>query len=316
MIAIDVMGGDYAPTEIVHGACLAAKAGCPVILCGPSASMRTLLTAFDANWLSYDIELVDAPDLIAMDEEPVRAVRSKPHSSLVRAIALVAARKAHGVVSAGNSGAIMAGALLGLGKCSGVDRPAIAAYVPTHAGKTLCLDLGATTDPKPSFLQQYAHMGVSHVAGVDGIVNPRVGLLANGHEASKGSLVSKQAYERLAGDASINFVGNVEPAALVAGAVDVLVTDGFSGNILLKTFEATASLYKLDPQTATAAVMQLQGGALLLGVTGTVVVAHGAAKKEAIYKAIMQAQASALDDVTVIRRRYETAQRTSSSHNA
>lgn len=286
VVALDAMGGDFAPLMPLRGALRAARNNVAIQLYGPRDALCEQLNELDANWQQYPITLHDAPDTISMEEHPARAVMSKTNSSLVQAVMSLKDGAAAAVVSAGNSGALMVAALLKLGCVPGTERPAIAGFLPTKHGSVLCLDLGANADCKPQYLLEFATLGVAHLQQVCGIERPRVGLLSNGAEPLKGSLLVKAAYELLA-SSDLHFIGNVEPAALIEHTADVVVCDGFSGNILLKSFEAAASLFgSATANQAAHAVFEAQGGALLLGVKGTVVVAHGCADDVAIEKAI------------------------------
>lgn len=294
MIAIDVMGGDHAPEVILQGALAAAKKSIPVTLYGPQAMIYQWLGDHEPDWSSFAISVVDAPDSIAMDEDPVFAVRKKPSSSLVKAVASVAGNQNWAVLSAGNSGALMAAAALVIGRSVGVERPAIAGFLPTAKGHVLALDLGANTECKPTHLQTFAHLGSDYVRRTQGISEPRVGLLSNGHEEGKGSLLVKETYALLKLD-TLNFIGNVEPYDVFAHKADVVVCDGFSGNVLLKTVESVTKMLAglVDPaqaQKISAHFARGQlNGALLLGVNQPVIVCHGSASANAIENAIFYA---------------------------
>ena len=306
MIAVDAMGGDNAPTQIVKGVLSAARNAIPIMLVGQKQLLIRELAAIDPSWENYPITLVDAQDVIGMGEKAIEAVRSKRDSSLVKAVGCVASGAARAVVSAGNSGAFMAAATFVLGRQEGVDRPAIAAWLPARTGKVLALDLGATTDCKATNLVQFAHLGHDHIIKSLDISAPRVALLSVGEERNKGSLIVREAFELLE-RSTLNFVGNIEPGDLVKGKADVVVCDGFSGNVMLKTMEATASLLyaSVTDQIAKRGEKSEQGdlvvslarqldtlgssGALLLGVKGTVVVLHGRADADAVEKGILKA---------------------------
>ena len=308
MIAVDALGGDFAPTEVIKGALQAARKGVPIILFGPHARVEQELMSLDAAWKAHAISIVDSPEEIAMGEHPVKAVRAKINSSLVKAVASCSAGQTKAVVSAGNSGALMAAATFILGRQEGVERPAIAGWLPSKKGKVFALDLGATVDCKPSYLFQFAQLGVSYLHSVSGIDQPRVALLSNGEERSKGSQVGREAFSLLE-QSSLNFIGNIEPAALIEHKADVVVTDGFAGNILLKTMEATAVMLgelfsstvqenqEIAPQVKQQVIQAisleakalLTGRALLLGVNGTVIVLHGNAKADAVEHGIHMA---------------------------
>jgi glycerol-3-phosphate acyltransferase PlsX len=305
MIAVDVMGGDLAPNASLEGALRAARKKVPILLCGPKDKIVTVLQELDGKWKSYHIEFYDTHEVIEMGEDPLVAVSQKQNSSLVGAVKNISSGVASACVSAGNSGALMAASVLMLGRVEGVDRPAIASFLPGRRRSTLCLDLGANTECKPAYLVHFAHLGVEYITKKFDIKNPRVGLLSNGSEASKGSALTKKAFDLLE-QSGLNFVGNCEPYDIVKNKADVVVCDGFSGNILLKSFEAMAQemlswfseeFEASDNETkksAESAILHIkekvdwrrQGGALLLGVRGTVVVAHGSSNADAIENAI------------------------------
>jgi glycerol-3-phosphate acyltransferase PlsX len=287
MIAVDVMGGDRAPHVVLEGGLAAARKSVPVAFYGPGTMIERWLDAKDPVWRKYAIVVIDAPDAIDMAAEPVSAVRKKTNSSLVRAVASVSAGKSAAVVSAGNSGALMAAAALFIGKQEGIERPAIAGFLPSSQGKVLVLDLGANTDCRPHHLQQFAHMGAHYVTQVTKNTRPRVGVLSNGHEPGKGNVIVKEAHQLLQKD-TLNFIGNVEPYDIFAGRVDVVVCDGFVGNVLLKTMESVAEQVHTHA-TARGEMFPVRGGALLLGVKGVVLVCHGNADAWAIEQALVQA---------------------------
>ncbi len=305
MIAVDAMGGDFAPDAIIAGSLGAARSGIAVALVGKKEQLQEALAARNANWQSLPITLIDATEVVEMGEDPVEALRKKPNSSLHTAIKLAQEGTAQAVVSAGNSGALMVGATFILGRSSGVERPAIAGYLPSGGDGVLCVDLGANVQCKPEHLVQFAQLGIDHLAQTKGTLSPRVGLLSNGTEPGKGSPVGKEAYKMLAA-MPINFVGNIEPGDIFADRVDLVVCDGFSGNVLLKAAEGMAELAstffanQLRELPVGSAIEKFkaktdwarQGGALLLGVNGTVVVAHGKSHADAIEQAIMLAQKS------------------------
>ena len=248
-----------------------------------------------------------------MDEHPAQAVRGKKNSSIVRGIQMVEDGRAKGFVSAGNSGAVMAAALFGLRRIAGVDRPAIGSPIPTSAGPPcFLLDVGANVDAKPEHLQQYAVLGSIYAERLLGIQNPRVALLSNGEEPGKGNQLVQAAEPLLRSQAGINFIGNVEGKDIFRGKADVIVTDGFSGNVLIKTAEGVAEFLfrsmrdsvKGDPLASAGGLLlrpKLRairdradwrefGGALLLGVNGVAVIAHGRSDARAIFNAVRVAR--------------------------
>ncbi len=289
MIALDVMGGDYAPDVVLEAAVEAARGGVSILLFGPSQRIQESLSRLHADWAALPLKIVDAPDTVGMDEEPVFAVRKKPQSSLVMAVSAVARGQASAVVSAGNSGALMAAAAFIIGRIDGIERPAIAGFFPSHSGRVLVLDLGANTECRPQHLLQFAQLGDAYAREL-GISNPRIGLLANGHEETKGSLLVKEAHQLIKQDGAFNFIGNIEPYDIIDHKADVVVCDGFSGNILLKTQEAV--IEAAAAWTGNAAALEEHmthrtvGGALLLGVKGRVIVCHGASDAKMLKNAL------------------------------
>lgn len=309
MIAIDVMGGDFAPHIVLQGAVQAAREGNEVLLFGPEALMIEALDKDFSGWRSLPVQLAHASESIGMHEEAVGAVRKKQDSSLVRAIASVARGDAQAVVSAGHSGALMVASVFVLGRQEGVERPAIAGLFPARGKFVIGLDLGANTDCKPHHLIQFAQLGIEYARSMLGLERPRLALLANGEEDVKGSMLTKEVFQLLKQDPGFNFIGNREPHDVLGGDVDIFVCDGFTGNIFLKTFEAvyaerTAAFYKcidaeafLDHATrekikenfAVSDFVEKIGGALLVGVKGPVFVCHGAAQAHDITQAIRTA---------------------------
>jgi phosphate acyltransferase len=313
-IAVDAMGGDNAPAEIVRGALRAANEhGIPVTLVGRAEAVEAELRAAGGAG-GGAIAVVDAREVIEMGEHPANAVRAKRNSSLVSSCALVAAGEARAVVSAGNSGAMLAAALFTIKRIPGIARPAIGAAFPSDAGQTFILDVGANTDCKPEWLAQFAVMGDVYARTMLGIERPRIALLSNGEEAEKGSELVQASYPLLAG-LPINFVGNVEGKDIFRGGCDVVVTDGFTGNIALKVAEGVgdflfASISREARKTIGGKVggallkpklrplrdrvdYRKTGGALLLGVGGEVVIAHGRSDAEATMNAIRVAARAA-----------------------
>jgi phosphate acyltransferase len=310
-IALDAMGGDFAPEQVVAGGVQAHRElGVEVIFVGQKDRVDAALAASGAGkWA----EIEDAPEVIAMDEHPAQAVRGKKASSIVRGVQMVEDGRARGFVSAGNSGAVMAAALFGLRRIHGVDRPAIGSPIPTSAGRPcFLLDVGANVDARPEHLQQYAVLGSIYAERLLGIPSPRVALLSNGEEPGKGNQLVQAAEPLLRGQAGINFTGNVEGKDVFSGKADVIVADGFSGNVLIKTAEGVAEFLfrsmrdsvKGDPLASVGGLLlrpKLRairdradwrefGGALLLGVNGVAVIAHGRSDARAIYNAIRVAR--------------------------
>ncbi|MFZ5651236.1 MAG: phosphate acyltransferase PlsX [Bacillota bacterium] len=317
-IAVDAMGGDYAPREIVAGALEAARDGIEVILVGDSDSILKEL----GNSRRDSIEIVHTTETIAMGEQPATAVRKKKDSSIVRSVRLVKEGRASAFVCAGSTGAVMAASLLGVGRIKGIDRPAIASVLPGEKGRTVLLDVGANVDCKPKHLLQFGIMGYLYAEKILGVKNPRVGLLSVGEEESKGNELTLEAFPLLKA-AGINFVGNVEGRDIFNGLADVVVCDGFVGNVVLKAGEGLAMsllkmmkeelarnwLSKMGTALTLPALKEIRrrvdyaeyGGAPLLGVNGVVIVCHGSSTAFAVRNAIKvaaNAVSSGLVDAT------------------
>jgi glycerol-3-phosphate acyltransferase PlsX len=310
-IAIDAMGGDHGPAVMVPGALAGARStGASLILVGQTAVIQRALDE-NGGFGTVEGSIIDAPETIEMDDHPAQALRRKPRSSIAISLESLRDGGVDAFVSAGNSGAVMAAALLLLGRIGGIERPAIASFLPTTSGKTLVLDLGAVTDPKPIHLVQFAKMGSAYAERVQGIPRPRVGLLSNGEEPTKGNALVREAFGLLIDTDGIDFRGNVEGTDITKGTVDVVVTDGFTGNVALKVAEGVATLvstYLRQELTASlprkmAALMLRRafgslrqkldysetGGAALLGVNGIVIIAHGRSDDRAIENAVVVA---------------------------
>ncbi len=302
-VALDAMGSDHGPGVLVAGAAEAARSGVDVVLVGDADALGPLVEEH-----ALDTEVIHASSVITMEENPARAVRDKRDASIVVACRLVADGKAQGVVSAGSTGASLTAAVLEMGRSEGIMRPAIAAILPTTARGGVLLDVGANPECKPEHLVQFAAMGVALARARLDIAEPTVGLLNNGAEEGKGRALEKETFALLK-QSSLNFVGNVEGHDLLHGTADVIVTDGFVGNAVLKSSEATAErlvdLIRLGladslsdhPELSQYVVPPLMGvrnrmnpdrygGASLLGVNGVVTIAHGTAKVEAIASAL------------------------------
>jgi glycerol-3-phosphate acyltransferase PlsX len=296
------MGGDHAPAEIVKGAAQAADAyGIDVSLVGIPADVQPLLDSHPR------LQLVPCTQVIAMDEHPAQAVRNKPDSSMAVCARMVKEGRADGWTSAGNSGAVMAAALLIQGRIKGVDRPALGSVVPTQEGFAYFLDVGANVDSKPEYLAQFAAMGAVYAREMMGRAQPRVGLLSNGEEDGKGDERVRETTKRLKGSLP-GFVGNVEPKDIYSSRADVVVADGFVGNVAIKMAEATAEFLfrnlrdeiprtlpgKLGGVLIRPRVRKIRdridwrefGGAPLLGIDGVAVVAHGRSDARAMKNAI------------------------------
>lgn len=315
-VAMDAMGGDYAPREIIKGACEGAMQwGARLLLVGDEEAIRRDLQKIRTT---ASIDVIHAPERIEMGENPAAAIRRKRNSSLVRCAEMVRDGKAHAMVSAGNTGATMAVAALILGRAPGIDRPGIATVLPTISGQVVLLDVGANVDCSVQNLIQFATMGSVYSRDVMGIKNPRVGLLSIGAEPSKGNELSKAAYKVLV-ESDLNFVGNIEGGPLFEGAADVVVCDGFVGNVALKVAEGVANMiqqiaarklrsrlwYKLMLLGLAPGIRQFQkeidcaevGGAPLLGVNGICIVCHGNSRAKSISSALRLAVRAQNNDV-------------------
>lgn len=311
-IAVDAMGGDYAPGEIVAGALRAREElGVEVLLVGEPEQIQPFLAKHASG---IQLEVVPATGLIEMHEEPLSGLRRKPKASINVAMSLVREQRAEAVVSAGHSGAAMAAALLRLGRLPGIERPAIAAVFPTLiAGKpVMVLDVGANVDCRPRFLEQFATMGSIYSQDVLGVEQPQVGLLNIGEESSKGNEQTLRTHELLQANAQLNFVGNAEGRDVLSGQFDVIVCDGFVGNVLLKFAEAVGEVALqilreelprgLQGKMGTALLKPNlkrikqrmdhaeHGGGLLLGVAGVCIISHGSSQAPSIFNAIRLAK--------------------------
>lgn len=315
-IAVDAMGGDFAPEEIVKGACQAISEfpEVEIILVGQEDKVNQILRKYPFPRIST----INASQVITMDEAPVSAVREKKDASINVALQLVAEGKAQAVVSAGNTGAYMTAALFKLGRIPGVERPAIATIFPARSGSVLCLDVGANSENRPKHLQQFGEMGSLYAQHVLHIENPRVGLLNIGEEPEKGNELTTATYLLLK-QSKINFMGMVESGEILSGKVDVVVCDGFVGNLILKFAESVSSfvvdLIKSEitrnPISWLGAALLLPafmgikkkidsdelGGAPILGVDGLCIKAHGRAKAKAIKNAIRVAAEAVNEDI-------------------
>jgi glycerol-3-phosphate acyltransferase PlsX len=308
VVALDGMGGDRAPVEPVRGALAAAGPSLRVLLVGDEPLLRAEM-ARQGETAAPHVEVVHAPDRIGSDEEGARAVRAKPDASLVRACRLVADGRARAAVSTGHTGAMMAASTLVLRRVPGVLRPGLAVVLPTSAGPLVLIDAGANAEARPEHLAQFALMGRLFAVDVLGIAEPRVGLLSIGEEAGKGSDLVLAAFAALEG--TPGFVGNVEGRDIPRGTVDVVVTDGFTGNVALKVAEGIAAMVvgelrgalMASPRGRVAGALgrpslrgvveridpEEYGGAYLLGVRGLAVIGHGNASGRGIANALRMA---------------------------
>ena len=299
-IAVDAMGGDSAPEEVVKGAILAKKEGVDVILSGDENLIKSYLG-------NEKIPVINYPQVISMDDDPAKAIRSNKDSSIIGALNLVKEKKADAVFSAGSTGATLIGAISVLGKIKGVTRPTIASVLPGKEKEVILVDSGANLEVKPKVLYQFAIMGSKLSELLFDIENPRIGLINNGEESSKGRELEKATFKLLK-SSQLNFIGNVEGKDFANSKVDVFVTDGFTGNVVLKTLQGVAKLQQdliskslkenlfkplLVPViNAISPVKSMlnpnsTNGSYLLGVNGLVIIGHGSSNSEAIKNALL-----------------------------
>ena len=311
-IAVDVMGTDYGPEEIILGAIQAVKQyDCDVYLVGDRTQIETVLKKYKED-KNERIKIEHASEVIEMSDHPSLSVKAKPDASIVVATRLLHTRVCDALVSAGSTGAAVAAALFGLGRIKGIERPAIATPIPSITGTTVVLDSGAKVDAKPQHLVQNAIMGSIYAELILKIKNPRVGLLNIGEEETKGNEQALATYPLLKSEEHINFIGNVEGRDINKGTVDVVVCDGFVGNVVLKIMEGLSGtlfseikasltskpLYKLGALLAKGAFRDLKagldyseyGGAPLLGLKGISMISHGSSDAKTMYSAIRAAR--------------------------
>ncbi len=310
-IVVDAHGGDHAPLEIIKGCCMAVSElkDISILLVGRKNELQQLIT--ENGLPATNIEIVDAPDVITMEDEPTSVIKEKQYSSMAVAFRMLKEDKADAFVSAGNSGAVLVGATLIVKRIRGIKRAALGAVMPSAVGPYIMLDCGANVECKPEYLNQFATMGSIYMKSCLKIENPRVGLLNNGTEECKGPELQQQAFQLLKSNPYINFLGNVEGREAPLGGCDVLVADGFSGNITLKVSEGWGKMFsnilkdmfKKNLKSKLAALLIMgqinafrkkmdykeYGGAPLLGVTKPVIKAHGSSDAKAIKNAIRQA---------------------------
>ncbi|MEI8378043.1 MAG: phosphate acyltransferase PlsX [bacterium] len=318
-IAVDAMGGDYAPLEIVKGAIDAARIyGVGLLLVGREDEIQSELKKYDITGL--DIKIKHASEVIEMGESPGVAIRKKKDASIVKTVEAVAQGEADALVAAGSTGAAMASSLFGFGRLPGIERPAITATIPAMGKPLVLVDAGANSESTPEMLYQFATMGKVFSEVIMGVPNPRIGVLNIGEEEGKGNELAKETYKLLSrNNDRLNFVGNVEGKELFNGTADVVVCDGFVGNVTLKVIEGVSSmilqlikrefknslLMRLGALVALPALKRLKektnyeefGGALLLGVKGLTIIAHGRSKAFAIQNAVRVAKEAAEADI-------------------
>lgn len=310
IVALDAMGGDNAPGEIVKGAVDAVneESGVVVKVVGRQAEVEAELSKYTYN--KEQIEVVDAPDVIQTGEPPVMAIRRKKDSSMVKALNLVKEKQADAFVSAGSSGAILVGGQVIVGRIKGVERPPMAPLIPTAKGVSILVDSGANVDSRPSFLVQWAKMGSIYMENVMGIKNPKVAIVNVGLEEEKGNQLVKETYPLLKECSDINFIGSIEARNIPNGDADVIVCDAFVGNVILKMYEGTASMLLSKVKQSLMSSLKTKigallikgalkdtmksfdakkyGGAPLIGLNGLVVKTHGNAKALEVKNSILQ----------------------------
>lgn len=312
-IVIDVFGADYSPDEIVKGAVTAVNLidEVEIILTGDEKEIQRVID--EIGYKGNKLEIVHAPEVISCNESPTMAIRRKKESSLVAALDILKTREdVIGMISAGSTGAVLAGGLFVIGRMEGVKRPALAPFLPTvTGGKTLLIDCGANVDCKPEYLRQFAIMGSIYVKAMLGIENPRVGLISNGVEDHKGNEQIHQTFELLKNEKEINFVGNMEAREMFSGDYDVLVCDGFTGNVAMKAAEGTLNTFnsilkqevKQSGLKAKLGALMMKkvfkdlkkrvnytevGGSPFLGIDKILVKSHGSSKAKTIYSCVLQ----------------------------
>lgn len=309
-VAVDAMGGDNAPGEIVKGAvdAVCAEKKIKVFLVGKEEQVKAELSKY--TYPQEQVEVVNATEVIAMAEPPVAAIRGKKDSSIVKGLYMVREGKCDAFVSAGSTGAVLAGGQVIVGRSKGVERPPLAPLIPTEKGASLLIDCGANVEAKPSQLVQFAKMGSIYMENVMGIKNPKVGIVNIGAEEEKGNALVKETFPMLKACSDINFIGSIEARDIPAGAADVVVCEAFVGNVVLKLYEGVGStLIKkvkggmmvnlrskigallVKPalkQTLKAFDLEQYGGAPLLGLKGLVVKTHGSSKAVEIKNTILQ----------------------------
>ncbi|MEF9863486.1 MAG: phosphate acyltransferase PlsX [Christensenellaceae bacterium] len=317
-IIMDAMGGDHAPREIVTGAVEAINkfSDIQITLTGDKKAIEEVLA--DMDYDKSRLSMIHTTQIIEMEDSPVKAIKEKADSSMVVALRELSCGNAQMMISAGSTGALVAGATLIVKRIKGIKRPALAPVLPTKTGEVLLIDCGANVDCKPQYLNQFGIMGSIYMQKVFGINTPKVGLINNGAEEEKGNELTKEAYQLLK-EAPINFVGNAEGRDLLSGQFDVLVCDGFTGNIVLKFVEGCAKTilgmlkgYVLESTKAKIGSLFMKGafsklkkkmdykeygGALLLGLTGGVMKAHGSSDAKAIFNSIENARKFIAGDV-------------------
>jgi glycerol-3-phosphate acyltransferase PlsX len=302
-IAVDAMGGDYAPSVVVEGALMASKVlskDDTLILIGLEDVVNSAFASLGGK--PDNIQVVHASEVIGMDESPTKAVPQKKDSSIVKGFMLLATKEADVFCSAGNTGAMLVGAMFTIKPIEGVLRPGIAGFIPKESGNYgILMDVGANADCKPEVLVQFAEMASIFATDLYGIKNPKVGLINVGEEEQKGSLLTQATYQLLKQTDTINFVGNIEGRDIYSDKADVMICDGFTGNVILKSAEAVYPLMAKRGFTDDFVNMfdwQSVGGSPILGVNGNVVIGHGSSSSKAIKQMILLSQSIAKSEVS------------------
>ena len=309
-VVIDAFGGDNAPLEIVKGASLASvEYGCEITLCGNESEINRVISENDLKFFG-ELKIVHTEDIISMHDDPTSLLKAHKESSMALAFKELSEDRADAFVSAGSTGAVVVGGTLIVKRIKGIKRPALGGMIPSPKGRYMLMDMGANSECRPEMLEQFGIMASAYLKGVEGITNPKIGLLNIGTEDTKGTELQKETYELLK-NAPINFVGNIESREMPKGECDAVITDGFTGNIALKLIEGTAStLFKLIKQVLSKNIFNKLaalvikkglyslksmmdstevGGAPLLGVRKPVIKAHGNSDAKALKNAIRQA---------------------------
>lgn len=291
-IGIDILGGDFAPDANISGAILANNelpGDTTIVLIGDEEQILSGLSSLGAN--PKDFEIVHAPDIITMNDHPTRAISQKPNSSIAVGFDLLAKKEIRAFASTGNTGAMLVGAMFKVGSVPGVIRPCITSILPSIDGsQSIILDVGTNADCKPDVLYQFAVLGALYSKNVYGIENPRIGLLSIGEEETKGNLLTVATHKLLAESDNLNFVGNVEGRDLFFGKADVIVCDGFTGNVVLKQAEGIYSLMKkrgIKDEYFDRFNYENYGGTPILGVMGNVIIGHGISNDIAVKNMIL-----------------------------
>lgn len=302
-IALDAMGGDFAPQAVIEGAIL-AKSSLPadveIVLIGREGTIREHLEKHNVSPSLFGI--INADEVIEMGEHPTKALTQKPNSSIAVGFGLLKAGKADAFCSAGNTGAMLVGAMFSIKAIEGVIRPAIAGYVPKEDGRTgIILDVGANADCKPEVLNQFGELGSLYAQYVLGIENPKVALMNLGEEEQKGTMLTQATYQLLKANTKINFVGNIEGRDMFNDKADVVVADGFTGNVILKMAESIYEIMHARGIKTDSFFDQMNyeaiGGSPIIGVNGNVIIGHGVSSPLAVTNMLRQAQQMVMADI-------------------